>query len=43
MPEAVGDPTDRERTELIAVEPGAGSRRILTTLPDATRVPGRQW
>ncbi|MEU4717099.1 hypothetical protein AB0F73_26080 [Micromonospora purpureochromogenes] len=35
----------RERTELVAVEPGAGSRRVLTTLPDATRVlvPGRQW
>ncbi|MER6596747.1 hypothetical protein ABT214_33830, partial [Micromonospora purpureochromogenes] len=33
------------RTELVAVEPGTGSRRVLTTLPDATRVlvPGRQW
>ncbi|MGK5440815.1 hypothetical protein ACSNN7_03155 [Micromonospora sp. URMC 105] len=33
------------RTELVAVEPGSDSRRVLTTLPQATRVlvPGGQW
>ncbi|MEU5940169.1 hypothetical protein ABZ807_13440 [Micromonospora sp. NPDC047548] len=33
------------RTELVAVEPGGGNRRVLTTLPDVTRVlvPGGQW
>ncbi|MEH0828560.1 MULTISPECIES: hypothetical protein [unclassified Micromonospora] len=33
------------RTELVAVEPGGGSRRVLTTLPEGTRVlvPGGQW